>query len=358
MIIRRMAELIRDQNRRIAASLLFAFVAACAPMQDGALPAFQHDVGVPAPWDNIPVDAANDKFTFAIISDLNGGEREGIFSVAAAQLALLRPEFVVSVGDLVDGGTTNPDTFTREFDSFDERAAVIGVPLVRVGGNHDLTHPEVRKQWAERYGPRYSHFVYRDVLFLFMDSEDYSDDRMREIFDARVEAIRLLDAGEDEKARAGAYFQMRERTTGKIGDVQAAYFARVIADNPDVRWTFLFMHKPVWMNEGWDAYPEIETALADRPYTLINGHFHEMQYHQRAGRDHIILGTTGGSQKPASASSFDHISLVTVGGKDGSEPAIVHLRLDGILDKSGKIPAGGDALCFEAAKCAKPDAAQ
>jgi hypothetical protein len=30
---------------------------------------------------------------------------------------------------------------------------------------------------------------------------------------------------------------------------------------------------------------------------------------------------------------------------------VVNLRLDGILDKTGRIPAGGEALCFEAAKC-------
>lgn len=334
----------------LGVGLFLAFAAACAPVPGGQLPTFQHNVGQPSPWDAVPVDAADNKFTFAIISDLTGGERSGVFNVAAAQLALLRPEFVVSVGDLVDGGTTDPETFRREFDSFDERAAVIGVPLVRVGGNHDLTHPEVRKHWAARYGPRYSHFVYRDVLFLFLDSEDFTDERMKEIFDARTEAIRLLDSGEEEKGRASAYFQMRERTTGRIGPEQAAYFAAAIADNPNVRWTFLFMHKPVWMNDGWDSYPQIEAALAGRPYTLINGHFHEMQYHQRAGRDHIILGTTGGSQNPKSTSSFDHISLVTVG--DG-EPAIAHLRLDGILDKTGQIPAGGAALCFEAAKCLK-----
>ncbi len=356
MITRRITQHVKDQNWLIAVSMLFAFTA-CAPMQDGALPAFQHSVGEPTPWDSIPADAADDKFTFAIISDLNGGERKGIFSVAAAQLALLRPEFVVSVGDLIDGGTTDREDFKREFDWFDERAATMGVPLVRVGGNHDLTHPEVRKHWAERYGPRYSHFVYRDVLFLFMDSEDFTDARMKEIFDARVEAIKLHDAGEDERARAGEYYRMRERITGKIGDEQAAYFTRAIAENPDVRWTFLFMHKPAWMNDGWDAYGKIEAALADRPYTLLNGHFHEMQYHTRAGRDHIILGTTGGSQNANSASSFDHVTLVTVGGKGGSAPAIAHLRLDGILDKTGTIPAGGAALCFEAAKCAKPEAA-
>lgn len=346
--------IVRSVIRCILPVILIGFLAACSQEQDGTPPTFEHGVSGATPWGDAAVDVADDKFTFAIISDLNGSEREGVFAVAAEQIALLRPEFVVSVGDLIDGGTTDKQDFEREFDWFDKRAAVMGVPLVRVGGNHDLTHPEVRKHWADRYGPRYSHFVYRDVLFLFMDSEDFSDDRMREIFDARIAAIKLHDEGKHEAALAGEYYQMRERTTGKIGEEQAAYFTRVIAENPDVRWTFVFMHKPAWMNDGWDAYAQIEAALANRPYTVINGHFHEMQYHTRAERDHIILGTTGGGQNPNSSHSFDHVTLVTIGGKGGDTPAIAHLRLDGILDKTGTIPAGGSALCFEAARCAKP----
>ncbi len=297
---------------------------------------------------NQPPSAA-DGFTFAIVSDLNGGEREGVFAVAAAQLALMQPTFVVSVGDMIDGGTTDPDVFNREFDSFDKRASVIGAPLVHVGGNHDLTHPKMREFWRARYGPTYSHFRFRDVLFLFLDSEDYTEDRMVEIFQARAEAIRLFDEGREAEARAGAYFQMPEGVSGHIGMQQAEYFRKVLAENPDVRWTFLFMHKPVWMNEGADSYTIIEQALSDRPYTLFNGHFHEMQYHLRNSRDHIILGTTGGSQNASSEAAFDHVTLVTV---KGDIPTIAHLRLDGILDKTGELPAGGSALCFEAAKCA------
>jgi hypothetical protein len=61
-----------------------------------------------------------------------------------------------------------------------------------------------------------------------------------------------------------------------------------------------------------------------------------------------MLGTTGGEQTPDSDMSFDHVTLVTMSG-DG--PSIAHLRLDGVLDKAGHVPAGGDSLCFQASKC-------
>ncbi|MBT8048392.1 MAG: hypothetical protein HKN57_10395 [Xanthomonadales bacterium] len=45
---------------------------------------------------------------------------------------------------------------------------------------------------------------------------------------------------------------------------------------------------------------------------------------------------------------YGHVTLVTV-SESGVD--IANLRLSGIFDKSGKIPAGGEGLCFEAAVC-------
>ena len=136
--------------------------------------------------------------------------------------------------------------------------------------------------------------------------------------------------------------------TGGIGPEQSEYFQRVLAENPDVRWTFLFMHKPVWQSDDEPDFVAIENALAARSYTLFNGHFHNLSHTVRNGRDYIMLGTTGGGQNADNESAFDHITLVTM-GEDG--PSIGHVRLDGILDKTGHVPAGGDTLCFQASKC-------
>jgi len=106
--------------------------------------------------------------------------------VAIDQINLLRPEFILSVGDLINGGTEDRDQLTKEWDSLDNRASKAKAPFFHLGGNHDLTNVVMRKVWSERYGPRYYHFVYQDVLFLMLDSEDYNETRMREIYEARV----------------------------------------------------------------------------------------------------------------------------------------------------------------------------
>jgi 3',5'-cyclic AMP phosphodiesterase CpdA len=303
------------------------------------------------PWTAEPKLRADGDFTFAIISDLTGDERAGIFNVAVAQLKLLRPEFVMSVGDLVEGGTEDTVQLKKEYDYFDERALKAGAPFFHVGGNHDLNNSTQRQYWEKRYGKRYYHFVYQNVLFLILDTEDYTDGRLRQIYLARKRAIELLDSGKAEQASQSEYFKMKERATGEIGDGQSEYFEKVIAGNPHVRWTFLYSHKPVWKREEPGNLSRIEKALEGMKYTVINGHFHEYSFTERNGQDYIMLGTTGGGQNAEKENAFDHITLVSMNA-DG--PSWANLRLDGILDKTAKIPLSGDTLCFQASKCVHP----
>lgn len=337
----------------IIAFMLLVLAIGCAPEKKSP---FKHDLpSGPTPWSYEPAGAASTDFTFAIISDLYSGEREGVFEVAVAQLNLLRPEFILSIGDLIDGGTEDVEVLKKQFDHFDERVAKAKAPFFHVGGNHDLTNTTMRKFWTDRYGKRYYHFLYQNVLFLMMDSEDYNEQRMQEIYKARAEAIEILDGDHPERAAETDYFKMEERKTGEISDEQSAYFEKVIKDHPDVRWTFILMHKPVWQREASGNLSRVESALKGKNYTVINGHFHSYSHHLKDGHDYMILGTTSGGQNPKDENAFDHLTLVSF-SDDG--PAIANLRMDGILDKTGKIPLDGDKYCYQASKCAEQTAGE
>lgn len=312
---------------------------------------FKHGIKSQAkPWTRTPAQSNNDQFSFAVIGDLNSGQRPGVFEIAAEQLRLLKPKFVLSIGDLIEGGTEDSTKLKVLYDEFDARAAKAGVPFFHVGGNHDLTSPKTRKFWEKHYGGRYYHFVYENILFLVIDSEDYNEKRMTEIFHARNRAIALLDSGKTALAMKTEYFSMPERVTGEVSEAQSSYFEKVIAENANVRWTFVFMHKPVWQREGAGNLARIEAALSKRDYTLFNGHFHKYAYTERNGKDYIMMGTTGGGQDKSSKNAFDHIAWVTV---DEDQPSIVNLRLGGMLDKTGHVPLNGDTVCFQASACQK-----
>jgi hypothetical protein len=310
---------------------------------------FSHEITDSAkPWNDEDFDTARDKFTFAVFADLTGGERPGVFEIAVAQLNLLRPELIMNVGDLIEGGTLDLNDINAQWQSFDERAGNAVAPIFYAGGNHDLTGEVLRGVWEQRYGPHYYHFVYKNVLFLVLDTEDNTPERMQEILKQRDLAVEVYKMDGPAAFAKTEYSRMSERMAGTIGEAQSAYFQQVLADNSSVRWTFLFMHKPAWSNSGEQNFTAIEAALADRPYTVFSGHVQAYAFEERLGRDYVQLATTGGEQFPDLGRSMDHVTLVTV---DDTGVDIANLLMSGILDKTGHVPLGGDEVCFEREKC-------
>jgi hypothetical protein len=123
-----------------------------------------------------------------------------------------------------------------------------------------------------------------------------------------------------------------------------------LAANADVRWTYVFFHKPVWTvtkhknpdhnstTLGWDA---IEGALQGRKYTVFTGHYHVYAKTTRKDMDYYILATTGGASTLTGLKDgkFDHFTWVTM---NDSEPVIANILLDGVEDKNVRVvPDGG-----------------
>jgi hypothetical protein len=336
--------------RFVSSAVVALALAACAGESDSKHEnRLVHDVhSGPRPWNHENFDAADDKFTFAVFSDLTGGERDGVFDIAVAQLNLLRPELIMNVGDLIEGEAKDSVGISAEWDVFDRRAGTARAPVFYAGGNHDLTGEMLRNVWEERYGRRYYHFVYKDVLFLVLDTEDNTAERMQQIFELRNDAIAVYKAEGGEAFEKTEYAGLPERFSGTVGPEQSQYFVNIIEHHSDVRWTFIFMHKPAWTKEGETRFAAIEAALGDRPYTVFSGHQQVYGYEERLGRDYVQLATTGGEQYPEYGRSMDHVTLVTV---DDTGVDIANLLLSGILDKTGKIPLDGDDICFEMAVC-------
>jgi hypothetical protein len=304
-------------------------------------PHFEHDIkSGPTPWTSDQFELEEEDFTFAIIADLTGGEREGVYSAAVEQLNRLDPTFVVSVGDLIEGGTEDSLQLATEWNSFDARTSKLNMPFFYLGGNHDLTNPVMRNFWEHRFGRRYYHFVYEDVLFLMMDSEDYEVKRMNEIYEARAKALKIISGEVEGNYPDTEYYHMEERRVGGMSNDQFNYFKNVLEKYPTVKWTFVLMHKPLWKREGDKGLGKLETLLANRPYTVINGHEHTFSHRLRNQRDYMILATTGGGQNKKDSMAFDHVSLVRM----AKEPVITHIKMGGILNEKGALPENSELV--------------
>src|SRR5262249_21333042 len=92
------------------------------------------------PWTHLRLNNDPDEFRFAICSDRTGGHRSAVFSRAVEQLNLLQPEFVLSVGDLIEGYSTKPERIAEEWKEFQTYVSKLQMPFFYTPGNHDLAN--------------------------------------------------------------------------------------------------------------------------------------------------------------------------------------------------------------------------
>lgn len=254
------------------------------------------------PWTSLELNNQNRDFQFAIVTDRTGGHRPGVFAEAIRKINLLQPEFVVSVGDLIEGYSEDNAQWALEWAEFQGKVQQLQMPFFYVPGNHDITNAGMAENWKRKFGRSYYEFRYHDVLFVALNSEDPPD----------IEPYRFSPQ-------------------------QQRWFADVLARNADVRWTFVFMHKPAWVWPDEDAnatgWAGIEKALGNRNYTVFAGHVHNYARFDRNGRDYIMLATTGGASKLRGKADgeFDQIVWITM---KGDAPVIANILLDGIEDKN------------------------
>lgn len=253
------------------------------------------------PWSNLNFNNQRRDFQFAIVTDRTGGHRPGVFGEAVKKINLMQPEFVVSVGDLIEGGNEDRGMWALEWAEFQGKIAQLQMPFFYVPGNHDISNPAMSEEWKRKFGRSYYDFRYHDVLFLALNTEDVT--------------------------KVG---------TGRFTPEQQQWVADVLAKNKDVRWTFVFFHKPFWTYSGVNfdevGWTPIEKSLNDRKYTVFAGHKHNYAHSVRNGHDYIMLATTGGSSKMRGVADGEFDQIVWVTMKD-SGPVIANVMLDGIADK-------------------------
>ena len=266
----------------------------CATQQPD--PFVAPDLGEARPWSDVGFKADPDDFQFAVISDRFGGRRKGVFTEALAKLNLLQPEFVMSVGDLINGGNEDLKRFGAEYDELDKMLTGLDMRFFRTAGNHDISNPVMLSEYKKRYGTPYYHFLYKDVLFLVVCTEDGGQ-------------------------------------RGKISSDQVAYMKKALEENPDARWTFVFMHNPLFVpnkkGEMDTQWTEIEDALKERQHTVFAGHWHNYGKREKHGQSYIRLATTGGGSglNGIKTGKFDHLVWITMTSQG---PRIANLMLDGI----------------------------
>jgi hypothetical protein len=298
-----------------------------------------HRIGASVPHTDKPFLDNPDNFQFVVVSDRTGGHRPGVFDQAMDKINLLQPEFVMCVGDLIEGYSEDESVLNAQWDELDSMVDKLQMPFFYTVGNHDVSNDLMRELWLKRNGSDYYHFNYRDVLFISLNTEDPPIVLGEKELAGQARLLKMM-AEDPEGTQEMLLKRSKLRVEGgpkpqpsevAIGEQQLRYVQQVLSDNTEVRWTIVFMHKPAWEADN-EQFKQIEEMLSDRPYSVIAGHEHYYSYTRRFGRDYLDLSTTGGVWINQGPGNMDHITWVTMTDKG---PVFANIRLDGVMDKHG-----------------------
>jgi hypothetical protein len=211
------------------------------------------------------------------------------------EIRLLHPDFVVTVGDHIEGYGEDYDRSEAEWDSLLPMIDELGVPVYMTPGNHDIWDETSEEMYAARTGrrPYYSfdhgntHFVILDVA-RFESSSDFPEEQERWLRD---------DLGEHREA------------------------ANI----------FVFYHKPLWVSTLLVGEPD---PLHDifKEYgvdAVFNGHLHHYFAAEFDGIEYTVMGSSGGGiyrtlDQPVPRGEFFQFGWVTV-MPEGYKLAVIDL---------------------------------
>lgn len=240
--------------------------------------------------DNTP---SPDKFTFAVVGDQHGANTPDVpeqFFTILKELSILRPDFVVSTGDMIEGSEDDEAEIKRRREEWENAVGTYldGISFFPTAGNNDIWSEFSADVYRRIVGPLWYSFDYGGCHFVVMCSEEPG-------------------------------------YTSGVSPAQKSWLKADLKANADASFTFCFIHKPLWYRGEEDGekqwYDEIHPVLVEGGVDyLFSGHRHVYEdYGLVDGVHYLITGGGGGTLdtgRPDHLGPFYHYLLVTVDGED------------------------------------------
>lgn len=257
---------------------------------------FKHHLGNDKkPWTKEPF-IENDNYRFVIIGDLTGGEEPGVFDYAVERINELAPDFVISVGDLIDGYTLDTSLITKQWDIFNQSVAKLESPFFYVPGNHDVANPILFDIWKKNFGYDYYTFKIGTSLFVILNT-----------WEPGISGI----------------------STRQLETIKKDILTHPLNDP-----VFVFTHDPFWESAHKNGLNVLDSLFTNRNVTFFCGHEHRYLHKTSKGKHHYMLSgiASGGPEmKGIEFGQFHNLMMVSVSPK---KTRIANIQLEGLVSPS------------------------
>lgn len=230
----------------------------------------------------LPLTTEDNVFTFLVFGDRTGGPIKGVSILADAvrEANLLGPDFVINIGDMINGYNETP-LWMEQMNEYKTIMSELLCPWFPVPGNHDLywrggTIPpkEHEEDYEKNFGPLWYAFEHKKCWFIVLCS----------------------DEGDPETGRK----DFKKPASQKMSDAQFAWIQETLKKAAKAERIFVFLHHPRWRGGQYgDDWNKVHRSFveAGNVAAVFAGHIHYMDYDCRDGIEYFILATTGANQK-------------------------------------------------------------
>jgi len=218
---------------------------------------------------------------FAVIGDRTGSHVPGIYGQIVLEIERLKPDFVLTVGDMIEGYNDDTTQISNEWEEYLTLVEPLTAPIYYTAGNHDLWSDLSASLYAEYIEKPYYSFNHRDLHFVFLDNS-------------------------------------RLDTWANLSKEQMKWLKKDLKKNRKATYTFVFYHKPFWFETIADGKPGIlhDIFLKYGVDAVFTGHYHRYFSGKYDGILYTSLGSSGGGSQPAPTGLHYHFAWVTVDEQD------------------------------------------
>jgi predicted phosphodiesterase len=201
-------------------------------------------------------------FRFSIMGDRTGSAQPQIYGRVWREVDLLHPDFVINVGDTIQGGVDEiAEDEWRDLRPIWQRYS--HYPLYFTAGNHDVFSDTSRQIYErESRRPSFYSFDYQEAHFTVLDNSRTSD----------------------------------------LAPDQLDFLRRDLEQNKGKRPKFIFFHRPYWITlliSGNTQFPLHQIAKQHGVEHVISGHGHQFVRIVRDGIAYMEVGSSGGTMEAA-----------------------------------------------------------